>query len=210
MKINSLQMPDFFVDSFPAISGTDCRELLRYIDIDADPASIFAWLKQLRVAPYSYDFIDNRCIKSPDYLIANLPALRIGSHYLLAFHIFAFEENSFIVCRFCVPINPPASLYMNELLIEYRITGAGDRSRLWCKVKGYFNNGISSKGFFFIFSAVNKIMMAKQLSNLRKLSESLLQGKIETKIHDFSNYYAASGLHWWVFCRRDNCKGLIR
>ena len=209
MKIKSLSIPYFFVDSLPDISNTDCRELLRCIEIRADASDIFVWLKQLRIAPYSYDFIDNRCRKSPDYIIENLPPLKVNTHYLLAFHIFEFEENSFIVCRFCEPINPPVNLYMKDLFIEYRIVEQGTKTKLWCKIKGYFNTDISSKGFFFIFSVVNKIMMARQLKNIKKLSERLTSGKVETKMYDLKSYYAKSGIHWWVFCRRHNCKGLI-
>ena len=209
MKLKSLVIPAFFVDSLPNISNTDCRELLRYIEVRANASNIFVWLKQLRIAPYSYDLIDNRGKKSPDYIIADLPALKINTHYLLAFHIFEFEENSFIACRFCEPINPPVNLYMKSLFFEYRIEEQGTKTKLWCKIKGYFNTDISSKGFFFIFSVVNKIMMKRQLKNIKKLSELLAVGKVETKMFDLNNYYSKSGIHWWVFCRRHNCKGLI-
>ena len=209
MRIKSLSIPYFFIDSLPDISNTDCRELLRCIEIHADASDIFVWLKQLRIAPYSYDFIDNRYRKSPDYIIENLPPLKVNTHYLLAFHIFEFEENSFIVCRFCEPINPPVNLYMKDLFFEYRIGEQGTKTKLWCKIKGHFNNDIFSKGFFFIFSVVNKIMMARQLKNIKKLSELSASGKVETRKYDLKGYYPKSGIHWWVFCRRHNCKGLI-
>ena len=206
----SLYIPYFFVDSLPNISNTDCKELLRCIEVRADASNIFVWLKQLRVAPYSYDCIDNRCRKSPEFIIENLPPLKVNTHYLLAFHIFEFEENSFIACRFCEPINPPLTLYMKGLFIEYRIVEQGTRTKLWSKIKGYFNTDISSKGFFFIFSVVNKIMMVRQLKNIKKLSERLNRGKVETGIADLKNYVPKSGIHWWIFCRRQNCKGLIQ
>jgi hypothetical protein len=177
--------------------------------VRANASDIFIWLKQLRIAPYSYDFIDNRFRKSPGYIIENLPPLKVNTHFLLAFHIFEFEENSFIVCRFCEPINSPVNLYMKGLFIEYRIAKQGNRTKLWCKIKGYFNTDISSKGFFFIFSFINKIMMAKQLKNIKKLAELFAHGRVETKIYDLKSYYINSGLHWWIFCRRHNCKGLI-
>lgn len=207
--IKSIPAPSFYIDSLPGISGTGMRELLRYIDIRAGASDIFRWLKQLRIAPYSYDFIDNRFIKSPDFIIENLPPLKINSHFLLAFHIIEFEEDSFIACRFCEPINPPVDLYMGELCFEYRITAQGTGVRLWCKIKGCFNTNLSSKGFYAIFSAVNRIMMARQLKNIRKLSERLSSGKVETKMYDLKGSYATSGMHWWIFCRRHNCKGLI-
>ena len=209
MKTKFLSVPSFFIDSFPNISNSDCRELLRCIEINAKASDIFVWLKQLRIAPYSYDFIDNRCRKSPDYIVENLPPLKTNTHYLLAFHILEFEENSFVVCRFCEPINPPVNLYMKDLFFEYRIGEQGTKTKLWCKIKGHFNNDIFSKGFFFIFSVVNKIMMARQLKNIKKLSELSASGKVETRKYDLKGYYPKSGIHWWVFCRRHNCKGLI-
>jgi len=208
MTQKSFAVPDFFVDSLPDMANTDCRELLRHIEIRADASAVFVWLKQLRVAPYSFDFMDNRGRKSPGYIIENLPPLKVNAHYLLAFHIFGFEENSFIVCRFCEPINPPVNRYMKGLYIEYRIAEKGTKTILWCKIKGYFNKELSSKGFFFIFSVVNKIMTARQLRNIKKLSERLVAGKVETRMHDIKSCYSASGIYWWLFCRRYNCKGL--
>ena len=209
MKTKTHSIPSFFVDSLPGTPDTDCRELLRSIEIRSKAADIFLWLKQLRVSPYSYDCLDNRCRKSPGYVIENLPPLKTNTHFLLAFHICEFEENSFIVCRFCEPINPPVSRYMKDLYIEYRITEQGVKSRLWCKLKGHFNRDISSRGFYFIYSVANKIMMTRQLRNIKRLSEQLASGKVETRSCDYKSYYIKSGLHWWIFCRRHNCKGLI-
>ena len=209
MKIKSGAVPAFFVDSMADISNTDCRELLRCIEIKAGASDIFVWLKQLCIAPYSYDFIDNRGKKSPDFIIENLPPLKTYTHFLLVFHVLKFEGNSFITGRFCEPINPPVNLYLKDMFIEYRIEEKAANAKLWCKIKGYYNNDIFSRGFFFIFSAVNKIMMTRQLKNIKKLSELSAAGKVETRKYDFKDYYAKSGIHWWVFCRRHNCKGLI-
>lgn len=208
MKKN-LSTPDFFIDSLPDIHGTDCRELLRHIEIQAGASNIYVWLKQLRIAPYSYDLLDNRRRKSPGYIIENLPPLKVNAHFLLAFHIVGFEENIFIAGCFCVPINPPVNRYMKEMFIEYRIQELGTNARLWCKVKGWYNNDIATKGFFNVFSIVNLIMTRKQLRKIKKLSEMLSAGSIKKGTYDLTNYHPESGLHWWIFCRRKNCKGLI-
>jgi hypothetical protein len=73
--------PSFFIDSLPGISDTDCRDLLRCVEIDAGASDIFVWLKQLRIAPYSYDFADNRCKKSTDFIIENLVPLKVNAHF---------------------------------------------------------------------------------------------------------------------------------
>ena len=209
MRIKSRNVPGFFVDSLTDISNTDCRELLRCIEVNAGASDIFVWLKQFRVAPYSYDFIDNRGKKSPGFIIENLPPLKLNSHFLLSFHVFGFEENSFIAGRFCQPINPPLNLYMKDLFIEYRIVEQGAKTELWCKIKGFINTDISSKGFFFIFSVLYKIMISRQMKKIKKSSEKLKSGKVETRKYDLMTNYAKSGLHWWLFCRRNNCSGLI-
>lgn len=209
MKEKSLYEPCFFIDTLPNIIGTDRKELIRSVEIQAHAHDIFLWLKQLRVAPYSYDFIDNRRMKSPDFIIENLPPMKVNTHFLLACHVTEFEENSFIVCRFCEPINLPFNLCLRGLYIEYRISGQGSKAYLWCKVKGYIRPDIFSRGFFHGFSVVNKIMMTRQLKNIKKLSEQFSAGKIRTGKLDLSNYYARSGIHWWIFCRRYNCNELI-
>jgi hypothetical protein len=79
--------PSFLIDSLPDISNTVCRELLRCVEIKAGSSDIFVWLKQLRISPYSYDFVDNRCKKSPDFIIENLPPLKAYAHFLLVFNI---------------------------------------------------------------------------------------------------------------------------
>lgn len=208
MKKATYSEPDFLINSLP-VPAEGCRELLRHIEINAPAPDIFVWLSQLRIAPYSYDFIDNRFRKSPDFIIEDLPPLKVNSHFLLAFHIYDFGENSFIASRFCQPINFPVNLYMNDLFCEYRITEQEGKSHLWCKLKGYFNTDIYSKGFFILFSGINKIMMTRQLKKIKRLSEHLKEGKIEKKKFTFNNYFPKSGIDWWIFCRRHNCKGLI-
>jgi len=199
----------FLIDSLPDISDTECRELIRSVEIHARPHDIFLWLKQLRVAPYSYDLIDNRRRKSPDFIIENLPPLKVNTHFLLAFHVSEFEEDSFIVCRFCEPINRPFNLCLRGLSIEYRIFENESKIRLCCKVKGYIGYDVFSRGFFLIFSMVNKIMMTRQLKNIKRLSELVSAGKVKTGKIDLTNYYPKSGIHWWVFCRRTSCRELI-
>jgi hypothetical protein len=97
---------------------------------------------------------------------------------------------------------------MKDMFIEYRITEQGTQCRLWCKIKGYINRDISSKGFFYTFSVLDKIMMARQLKNVKRLAEKLAIGEIKTGIFDFTDCYPKSGIHWWLFCRRQGCMGL--
>ena len=85
------QNVNFFIDDMPDISSAKRIDLLRSIDINASVDDVFVWLSQFRVAPYSYDFLDNEFRASPEFVIENLTPLRKYAHFLLAFHIVSFE-----------------------------------------------------------------------------------------------------------------------
>jgi len=64
---------DAFVDG-PAL------EAWRAVDIAAPPEAVWPWVAQLRVAPYSYDWIDNLGRRSPRRLV-DLPEATVGDNF---------------------------------------------------------------------------------------------------------------------------------
>lgn len=204
-----MTIPDFHIDALPASPDIHRMGRLRFIEIDASASQVFTWLSQLRVAPYSYDYIDNHGRRSPYFIVRNLPPLRIGTHCLLAFHVHAFEENTFLSCRFCEPINSPLHLFIKGLYIEYRLVERGSKTELWCKVLGIVNRGIVSRTAFLMICGINRIMMRQQLRVIKRLSEKLADGRIRTQAYSLERSYIKSGLHWWIFCRRRHCPSLI-
>jgi hypothetical protein len=71
----------------------------RAISIDAPPPIVFSWLCQLRVAPYSYDILDNLGRRSPRERNPELVHLEVGQRFMTMFALQSFVDNEQITLR---------------------------------------------------------------------------------------------------------------
>src|SRR5271165_7567855 len=80
-------------EAFPCdgLVGEPDLELFRAVDVRAGAATVYRWLCQLRVAPYSYDLLDNRGRRSPQTLTPGLEQLELGQSVMRIFKLVDFE-----------------------------------------------------------------------------------------------------------------------
>ena len=89
----------------------------RAVDVDAAPAAVFRWLCQLRVAPYSYDLLDNVGRRSPRELTPGLNELAVGQRFMSIFTLVDFMPDRELTLRLTAP---RARLLFGDLAVTYR------------------------------------------------------------------------------------------
>jgi hypothetical protein len=152
-------------------AGYPCDDLIaephqachRAISVDAPAPLVWRWLCQLRVAPYSYDWIDNWGRRSPRQLTPGLEQLEIGQPAVAIFKIAHFERDRSIT------LHAPRSIFGN-VAISYCVAPTGDdRSRLTVRLL------VRYPGVWRFMRHVppigDLIMMRKQLRTLKRLAE---------------------------------------
>jgi hypothetical protein len=135
-------------------------QLWRGITVDASPAQVWPWLCQLRLAPYSYDWLDNLGRRSPQELRV-LPDPRPGEPFTCVGGRRAVGE--------VLAVSPQEHLTARILgaVLSYVLVPERDTTRLLLKI-------VQSGGRWYAPAlAVGDWPMARrQLKNLKALAES--------------------------------------
>jgi len=141
--------------------------LFRAIGVRAPPSVVFGWLCQLRAAPYSYDWIDNRGRRSPRTLTPGLQQLEVGQRVMRIFRLTGFEQGRSITllsgggtlgrvaCSYVIDPAPAGSRLLVKLLL--------DRSQ---------RAGPLSAPLRVLLPPGDLLMMRRQLLNLKRLAEA--------------------------------------
>jgi hypothetical protein len=142
----------------------------RRMTVNTSAARVFRWLCQLRVAPYSYDWLDNFGRPSPGHLIAGLEKLRTGQRVMTIFRLADFLPNQFLVLEFL----PSGRSPFGPLRITYLCRAEGaERTRLLRVRVNYASNSLRPLMRTFLPTG-DLIMMRKQLLRLKALAETRL------------------------------------
>ena len=151
----------------------------RGITIMTRPEIIFRWLCQLRIAPYSYDWIDNGGRKSPQKLTAGIDELAIGQSVMTGFRLVDFEYNRqiTIVAGKKTPKSESQAEYLQsrvfgEIALTYLIVPTTSEScRLLVKLVVRYPRGSLGWVMRRVLPWGDMVMMSRQLRNLKQLSE---------------------------------------
>jgi hypothetical protein len=138
----------------------------RGVTVCAKPPTLFRWLCQLRVAPYSYDWLDNFGRRSPRDLTPDLENLESGQPFMTLFDLVDFERNVHITLRLRrAGLFPP-------LAVSYLVDPEGDTGcRLIVKLVLQFRPGLRDRLIRRLAPWLDWVMMRRQLLNLKALAE---------------------------------------
>jgi hypothetical protein len=138
----------------------------RAVDVAAPAEITFRWLCQLRVAPYSYDWIDNLGRRSPRELTPGLERLEAGQRFMTMFVLEDFEPDRSLTLRH-------AGRLWGRIAVTYRVTSDGEGgSRLAVKLLARFPRRSPLRlPFRALLPAGDLVMMRRQLLNLKALAE---------------------------------------
>ncbi|MEV6391929.1 hypothetical protein [Nocardia xishanensis] len=127
----------------------------RAISIAAPPCLVYHWLCQLRVAPYSYDLLDNWGKRSPRERDPRLTELEVGQRFMSAFRL-----ESFVLGRHI-------TLVSGRIAVTYAVRPERDGTRLVIRIRCGATRLV---GHLLAFGDV--FMARKQLLTLRELAEA--------------------------------------
>ena len=144
--------------------------LYRGVTVQADAEVLFRWLCQMRIAPYSYDWIDNRSRQSPTELTPGLENLVVGQDVMEIFKLVDFERGRHLTIR----IKPGSSALrtFGDIAGSYLIVpSAPNRCRLLVKLVGKYPVSLKGRVMRWLLPWGDLFMMRRQLLNLKKYAE---------------------------------------
>jgi hypothetical protein len=140
--------------------GERALRMHRAITIDGSVRVVFRWLCQLKLAPYSYDLLDNFARRSPRELTPGAERLEVGQRFMSIFALVGFEQDRQITLR------------ARRTAVTYSVSPEGRSTRLLVRV--VFDppgGGLAASLMGRALTVGDLMMMRKQLLTLKGLAE---------------------------------------
>jgi hypothetical protein len=154
---------DYPCDSLMAVP---VLRLHRAIEIHANRNVIYRWVCQLKVAPYSYDLLDNRGRRSPRHLTPGVENLAIGQRWMV-FSIVDFEPGVHVTGE----VLPGPRRIFGQMASTYVIRPRSDSA---CRLVVRLNIAAATGLRQIVPTTLawgDLIMMRKQLLTIKQLAE---------------------------------------
>ena len=143
--------------------------LFRGVSVNAPATTVYRWLCQLRVAPYSYDWIDNWGRRSPPHLSPALEQLSRGQEFMSIFTLVDFETDRHVTLR--IKQASAAERAFGDVRGTYLVVAAGHGCRLVVKLLVHYPPGLVGMAARRLLPWGDLVMMRRQLLNLKRLAE---------------------------------------
>ncbi len=152
-----------------AVRARSENEVLRAVVVRAAPATVFRWLCQLKVAPYSYDLVDNLGRRSPRTLTPGVERLQPGERVAVVFVLEAFEQDRSMTMR-TAPRG--AGRAVGDVVMTYRTDPHPDGTLLSASILLGGGTHPAARARDLLLAWGDLPMMRKQLITLRDLGEA--------------------------------------
>ncbi|WP_028643433.1 SRPBCC family protein [Nocardioides sp. URHA0020] len=153
------------------VEGSVLR-LTRAISVAAPPELTWRWLCQIAVAPYSYDWIDNRGRRSPRTLTPGADRLVLGQRMAVVFELVSYDAPR----HWTALTTPRGQRLFGPVAVTYAAEPDGAGSRIVCRFAvdqggavGWTRSRLLAWG--------DLVMMRQQLRTLKRLAEGDAAGR---------------------------------
>jgi len=142
------------------------KRYLRAVDVDAPAEVVFRWLCQLKVAPYSYDWLDNLGRRSPATLTPGAEELAVGQWVMIG-RIVEFEKDRHIT----IVGSPRADRLFGPVTLTYQVTShAQNTARLIACITVTADSWLGRLRRS-VLGVGDLVMMRRELLNFKRLAE---------------------------------------
>jgi len=148
-------------------SSAKAQVLNRAVTVNSDPAIVFAWICQLKAAPYSYDWIDNLGRQSPPHRDPMNEQLENGQIVMLGFRVIDFSQGQELTIQ-----TRGLEWLLGQVVMSYQ---AKPISPTQCRLLGRLRVKYPAHPIGWLLRLIlplgDLIMMRKQLLTLKKYAE---------------------------------------
>lgn len=152
-----------------ALVPAPARRLFRGVDVLAPPEVVYRWLCQFRVAPYSYDWIDNGGRRSPRTALPWTWELEVGQRFSRIFTLDSFVADQHLTVRMA----PGAGRRLfGDVALTYALTPGPTHTRLVAVLRVPEPRTRTRAVRTWLLAWGDLVMMRKQLRTFAGLAEA--------------------------------------